>query len=109
MADGEAFCTPVAARGLVIMGAPDGSVAAFDAHSGSVRWRLSLRSAIFSLCVVDDAVFTVAGGSLVGLRAKDGGTFLTLSVGDDVEGPAWNGRTLVVAADGGNVIGFKGE
>ena len=62
-----------------------------------------------SLCVVDDAVFAVAGGSLVGLRVKDGREFLKMPVGDDVEGPVWNGSLLVVAADGGNVIGFRGE
>ena len=79
------------------------------ARTGAAQWQVSLSNAVKSLCVVDDAVFAVAGGSLVGLRAKDGGRFMKLPVGDDVEGPVWNGHILVVAADGGNSIGFRGE
>jgi outer membrane protein assembly factor BamB len=106
---GEAFGTPVAARDRVIMGANDGRIAAFAARDGAPQWRVSLGHAVKSLCVVDDAVFAVAGGSLVGLRIADGGTFLNLAVGDDVAGPVWNGQVLAVADDGGNVIGFKGD
>ena len=109
VANGEAFNTPVAVRDLVVMSARDGNVTAFDAQSGAPRWRVSLSNAVDSLCIVDDAVFTVAGGSVVGLRAKDGGLFLQLPVGDDVNGPVWNGHVLAVAADGGNIIGFRGE
>ena len=109
MEGGETFGTPVAVRDTVVMGTRDGSVTAFDAQSGATRWQVSLSNAVSSLCVVDDAVFAVAAGSLVGLRAQDGGRFATLAVGDNVEGPVWNGRILTVADDGGNVIGFKGE
>ena len=104
-----AFNTPVAAGNLVIMGSRDGKVTAFAARDGAEQWQVSLSNVVKSLCVVDDAVFTVAGGALVGLRVKDGRRFLHVPIGDDVDGPVWNGRILVVAADGGNVIGFKGE
>lgn len=109
VSDSEAFNTPVAVRDLVIMGARDGNIAAFAARNGAARWQVSLSNVVKTLCVVDDAVFTVAGGSLVGLRATDGRMFMNVAVGDDVDGPVWNGRVLVVAADGGNIIGFRGE
>jgi len=107
VSDGEAFNTPVTVRDLVIMGSRDGRIAAFAARDGVTRWQVSLSNAVKSLCVVDDAVFAMAGGSLVGLRATDGGMFMKLAVGDDVDGPVWNGRILAVAADGGNIIGFR--
>ena len=109
VAGSEAFNTPVAVRDLVFMGSRDGNVTACAAWTGAARWQVSLSNAVKTLCVVDDAVFTVAGGSLVGLRATDGGMFMKLAVGDDVDGPVWNGRILVVAADGGNITGFRGE
>lgn len=107
--DREAFGTPVAARDVVVMGADDGTVAAFDAVRGSERWRVSVRNAVSALCPVDDAVFAAAGGRLIGLRLSDGGSFLSQSIGDHVMGPVCNGRSLVVADDGGTVIGFAGE
>ena len=105
----EAFNTPVAARDAVVMGADDGTVTAFDAVRGAERWRVSLSNAVSALCAVDDAVFAVAGGKLIGLRVSDGGTFFSQSIGDHVEGPVCNGRSLVVADDGGTVIGLAGE
>lgn len=105
----EAFRTPVAARDAVVMGADDGTIAAFDAVRGSERWRVSMSNAVSALCPVDDAVFAVAGGRLIGLRVSDGGAFFIQSIGDHVEGPVCNGRTLVVADDGGTVIALAGE
>ena len=109
VSDNEAFNTPVAAGTRILMSNRDGDVMAFDAASGTEAWRVSLSNVVKTLCVVDDAVFTVAGGALVGLRSRDGGIFLKMAIGDDVDGPVWNGRILLVAADGGNVIGFSGE
>jgi len=103
---GEAWVTPAMAGDAVVMGTPDGAVAAFDARSGAGRWRVAAGGAVSALCVVDDAVFAAAGGSLVGLRLSDGGRFMTLPVGDDVKGPAANGRAVAVADDGGNVLGW---
>jgi len=109
VAGGEAFGTPVAARGLVVMGTPEGRVAAFDAGNGAERWKVSVSNAVSGLCAVDDAVFAVAGGRLLGLRLADGARFATLPIGDEVAGPAFNGRVLVVADDGGTVIAVAGE
>ena len=107
VADREAFNTPVAAGKRVLMSNHDGEVMAFDATSGTEVWQVSLSNVVKTLCVAGDAVFTVAGGALVGLRAADGRIFLRQKVGDDVDGPVWNGRTLAVAADGGDLIGFR--
>ena len=109
VANGEAFNTPVAVDGRILMSSHDGRIYSVAALDGAPQWQVSLSNVVKSLCVVDDAVFAVAGGSLVGLRVKDGREFLKMPVGDDVEGPVWNGSLLVVAADGGNVIGFRGE
>ena len=109
VADGEAFGTPVAEQDRVIMGSRNGNLSAFAARDGALQWQVALSNEVKSLCVVDDAVFTVAGGNVVGLRTKDGREFMRLPVGDDVAGPVWNGSILVVAADGGNVIGVMGE
>ena len=109
VANSEAFNTPVAAGPLVIMGTRDGKISAFAARDGTAQWQVSLSHVVKTLCVVDDAVFTVAGGTLVGLRVQGGGIFLKIPIGDDVDGPVWNGSVLVVAADGGNVMGFRGE
>ncbi|MFZ4394301.1 MAG: PQQ-binding-like beta-propeller repeat protein [Kiritimatiellia bacterium] len=109
VSESEAFNTPVSYGQNVLMSTRQGDVLSFKARSGELRWQVSLRDVIKSLCVVDDAVFVVAGGSLVGLRATDGGVFVKAAIGDNVEGPSWNGRVLVVADDGGNVIGFRGE
>ena len=106
---GEAFATPVAARGLVVMGTAEGKVAAYDGKSGAARWSVSLSNAVSGLCVMDDAVFAVAGGGLQGLRLLDGGRFAALPIGDDVAGPACNGRAVSVADDGGTVIVVAGE
>lgn len=103
----EAFGAPVAAGELVVMGTQEGDVAAFEARNGAKRWRVSLSNAVTALCVVDDAVFVMSGGSIIGLRAKDGGRFAGLPVGDDVAGPVWNGCVLVVADDGGGIIGVR--
>lgn len=109
IASREAFSTPVAASNLVIMGSRDGDVAAWVARDGTPRWRVTLSNGVDTLCAVDDAVFAVVNGSLLGLRVRDGSTFLQIAVGDRVEGPSWNGQTLVVSDDGGNLIGFRGE
>ncbi|MEI6210867.1 MAG: PQQ-binding-like beta-propeller repeat protein [bacterium] len=109
VSENEAFNTPVAYGQNVLMSTRQGDVLSFEVRSGELRWQVSLRDVIKSLCVVDDAVFVVAGGSLVGLRATDGVVFVKAAIGDNVEGPSWNGRVLVVADDGGNVIGFRGE
>lgn len=108
--EGEAFVTPVAARQAVVMGAPDGTVAAFTATSGAALWRVSVGHAVTALCAQDDAVFAVAGGSLVGLRVSDGGRFASLPMGDNVLGPVCNDRGIVVVADdGGSIIAVTGE
>ena len=109
VAGGEAFNTPVSAHDQVLMSSHDGRVTSFAARDGARQWDVALSNAVKSLCVVDDAVFAVAGGALVGMRLLDGGVFLKIPVGDDVEGPVWNGHLLVVVADGGNVIGVGGE
>ena len=109
MANHETFNTPVAAQDRVLMSARDGRVAAFAAGDGKLQWDVALSNVVKSLCVVDDAVFAVAGGALVGLRLDDGGVFMKMPIGDEVEGPVWNGSVLAVADDGGNVIGWRGE
>jgi len=109
VASGSAFNTPLAAGSLILMGTRDGDVDAFDAQRGDRKWQTALHEAVNTLCVVDDAVFAVSGGALVGLRLADGTVFMKLPVGDEVSGPVWNGHTLVVAPDGGNVVGFTGE
>jgi outer membrane protein assembly factor BamB len=109
IADSEAFNAPVAVGDLVLMSSREGAVAAWSARDGAERWRLSLSNRVDKLCPVDDAVFAVVDGKLVGLRANDGREFLRMAVGDRVAGPVWNGRVLVVADDGGNIIGFRGR
>jgi len=109
LAGGEAFGTPVAARGLVAMGTAEGSVAAFDTKTGVGRWKVSVSNAVSALCVVDDSIFAVAGGRLLGLRLADGGSFFNLPIGDNVSGPVCNNRVLAVSDDGGNVIAVTGN
>ncbi len=108
--DGETFVTPVSAGPAVMTGAPDGTVAAFDAASGSPVWKVSVSNAVTALCEHDDALFLAAGGSLIGLRNADGSRFATLAVGDNVLGPVCNDRGIItVADDGGNIIAVAGE
>lgn len=109
LANGEDFVTPVAAGGLVIGGNAEGEVAAFDALSGAPRWRVSAGNSVTALCPIGDAVFASAGGDLVGLRLRDGSEFARLPIGDRVVGPVTDGRLVVVADDGGNVIATMGE
>jgi len=109
LAGGEAFGTPVAARGLVAMGTAEGAVAAFDAKTGVGRWKVSVSNAVSALCIEDDSIFAVAGGRLLGLRLADGGQFFNLPIGDNVNGPVCNNHVLAVSDDGGNVIAVTGN
>ncbi len=109
LAGGEAFGTPVSARGLVVMGTAEGAVAAFDAKTGAGRWKVSVSNAVSALCVEDDSIFAVAGGRLLGLRLADGGSFFNLPIGDNVNGPVCNNHVLAVSDDGGNVIAVTGN
>ena len=109
LTDSEAFGTPVAAGDQLFMGTRDGHLSSVAAQDGKLLWQVSLSNEVKSLCVVEDAVFVSAGGSLVGVRSRDGHVFQRLPVGDELEGPVWNGRILVVEADGGNIVGFRGE
>jgi outer membrane protein assembly factor BamB len=109
VASSEAFGTPVAARGLAVMGTPDGAVAAFDAKTGEQRWKVSVSNTVSMLCVVDDAVFAAAAGTLLGMRLTDGAIFAKLPVGDNIAGPSCENRVIAVADDGGNVIALAGE
>ncbi len=109
VAGAEAYSTPAVAKGLVVMGTPEGKLAAFDAKDGTARWSVALSGTVSAVCVVDDAVFVADGGTLTGLRLADGGKFTSLPVGDNVAGPACNNRVMAVADDGGNVIAVAGE
>jgi outer membrane protein assembly factor BamB len=109
VSDREVFGTPAVARDVVAMGTAEGTLAAFDAKSGAERWRVSASNAVSAVCAVEDAVFAVSGGTLMGLRLSDGGRFMTLPIGDDVVGPAVNDRVLAVADDSGNVIALVGK
>lgn len=106
---GEAFVTPVAAGDLVVMGTTEGTVAAFGARGGAERWRVSVSNAVTSLCILEDAVFAMAGGTLNGLRLADGARFASLPIGDNVLGPVCNGPVVMVVDDGGNAIAIAGE
>jgi len=109
IADDEAFMTPVAASGEVVMGNREGVITACSTRDGSIAWQHSLSNHVARLCVLDDAVFAMAGGVLSGLRLSDGMPFMSFPVGDAVLGPTCNGDRIAVADDGGNVIVFCGE
>jgi outer membrane protein assembly factor BamB len=102
----QEFNTPVAVGDAVVMGTAGGGVLLFEAVSGVERWRVTLENEVSGLCAVDDALFVVAGGTLEGLRLKDGQRFMTHVIGDHVLGPVVNGRHVAVVDDGGNVLVF---
>jgi outer membrane protein assembly factor BamB len=102
-----AYATPVAVRDTVCIGSRGGTVFAFAARDGTVRWRADLDHAVRSLCAAGDTVVALSHGALVALRAEDGGTVARLAVGDDVKGPVWNGQVLAAVDDGGNLVGFR--
>jgi len=105
----QEFNPPVVVGNAVAMGTAGGDVILLEAASGAERWRVALENEVSGLCVVDDAVFVIAGGKLEGLRLKDGQRFMTHAIGDHVLGPVANGDTVAVVDDGGNVIAFGGE
>ena len=109
VAPAEAFVTPAVAGGLVVTGSRDGDVTAVDAATGAERWRAQTEGGVDGLAAADDAVFVNAAGVLHGLRLADCRAFCRFPVGDNVRGPAANGREVVVGDDGGNVIGFGGQ
>ena len=109
LSDGQEFNTPVAVGDAVAMGTDSGEVILFEAATGTERWRVALDDFVSGLCVVDDALFVVAGGKLAGLRLKDGQHFMTHAVGDHVLGPVANGNTVAVVDDGGSIIVFGGK
>ncbi len=103
----EAFVTPVAGHGLVFMGNAAGDVVACDEATGAVRWRVALSNEISALCVAEETLFAVAGGSLIGMRPSDGRVAWKQAIGDKVAGPVWHGQVVVVADDGGKVSGWR--
>ncbi len=106
ISEAQEFNTPVVAGVSLAMGTEAGEVILFEAETGAERWRVALEGEVSGLCVVDDALFVVAGGKLEGLRLKDGQRFMTHAVGDHVSGPVANGDTVAVVDDGGNIIAF---
>jgi outer membrane protein assembly factor BamB len=102
----EAFVTPVRVGHRVVLANASGGVAAFDAATGAVQWRVALSNEVTALCAAEQAVFAVAGGRLIGLQAGNGQIFMSRAVGDRVSGPSWNGRVVAVADDGGTVTGL---
>ncbi len=105
----QEFNTPVVVGDTVAMGTAGGEVILFAAADGAERWWVALENEVSGLCVVDDALFVVAGGKLEGLRLKDGQRFMTHAIGDHVLGPVANGDRVAVVDDGGNVIAFGGK
>lgn len=109
LSEEQEFNTPVVTTDAVAMGTAGGEVVLFEAACGAERWRVTLENEVSGLCVVDDALFVVAGGKLEGLRLKDGQRFMTHAIGDHVLGPVANGDHVAVVDDGGNIIAFGSE
>lgn len=108
VSEGQAFTTPVAAQDAIIMGSPEGQVISLEIQTGKTRWQTPLGNPVSSLCVLDDAVFAMAGGRLSGLRLKDGSRFVELPIGDSVTGPTVQAGKLAVSDDGGTIITIIG-
>ena len=73
---GVIFATPVVANGVVYVGSGDGSMSAFDAATGALRWKVALVGAVGqggSAAVVNGVVYTVTRrGWLYALNAATG-------------------------------------
>ena len=106
---GTTGSTAAYANGIVYMGFPDGNIGAFDAKTGSVKWKHRTNGGIISSAAISgETVFIGSNdGHLYALDSLTGQPLWQHEIGTWVaSSPAISGNTLVVGALDGNLYAY---